>query len=79
MEVEHAAGAESEHQIHMMPGSPLGWGHLPTVDVFNSLPGTSQTREAVLQKITRCSHPTHDSASSLVQNRKKAPPTSLSR
>jgi hypothetical protein len=43
--------AVSENEIQVMPGSPLGWGYLPTVDIFNSLPGSSQTREAILRKI----------------------------
>ena len=51
-----------KNEIHVMQGSPLGWGYLPTVDVFNSLPGSSQTREAILRKIYRHGfrHPAHN-------------------
>jgi hypothetical protein len=57
---EETGSANSE--IHVMAGSPLGWGYLPTIDNFNSLPGTSLTREAILQKIARHGfrHPTHN-------------------
>jgi hypothetical protein len=43
----------ADSEIHMMAGSPLGWGYLPIIDDFNSLPGTSLTREAILRKIAR--------------------------
>jgi hypothetical protein len=43
----------AEPDINVMPGYPLGWGYLPTVEDFNSLPGTSLIREAILRKITR--------------------------
>jgi hypothetical protein len=46
-------GPMDEPEIHAMPGSPLGWGYLPTVEDFISLPGISHTRDAVLRKITR--------------------------
>jgi hypothetical protein len=42
---------EDKLEIHVMLGSPLGWGYLPTVSHFNSLPVSSQTREAILRKI----------------------------
>ena len=44
---------ELEPVIHAMSGSPLGWGYLPTIQDFRTLPGTSQTRDTVLRKITR--------------------------
>jgi hypothetical protein len=44
---------EVEPAIHEMIGSPLGWGYLPTVQDFRTLPGTSQTRDTVLRKIAR--------------------------
>lgn len=63
-EEEDVEGGEddSQHEIHVMPGSPLGWGYLPTVDTFISLPGSSLTREAVLRKIRRHGfrRPTHN-------------------
>jgi hypothetical protein len=34
---------EDKPDIHVMAGSPLGWDYLPTIDDFNSLPGTSCT------------------------------------
>jgi hypothetical protein len=44
--------AMDEPEIHLfLPGSPLGWGYLPTANDFNSLPGTSLTRDAILCKI----------------------------
>jgi hypothetical protein len=52
-EVEPGEKDEAEHEIHVMPDSPLGWGYLPTIEVFHSLPGTSLTREAVVRKIAR--------------------------
>jgi hypothetical protein len=58
---EETNSANSE--IHVMAGSPLGWGYLPTIDNFNLLPGTSLvTREAILQKIARHGfrRPTHN-------------------
>jgi hypothetical protein len=39
--------------IHRLVGSPLGWGYLPTVEDFRTLPGTSLTRDTVLRKIIR--------------------------
>jgi hypothetical protein len=65
------AGTETERteterteapEIHVMPGSPLGWGYLPTVHTFDTLPGTSLTRDAVLRKIARHGfrRPTHN-------------------
>jgi hypothetical protein len=44
---------DDEPEIHAMPGSPLGWGYLPTIGDFNSLPGISHTRDAVVRKIAR--------------------------
>jgi hypothetical protein len=44
---------EGKLEIHVMPGSSLGWEYLPTVSHFNSLPGSSQTREAILRKIAQ--------------------------
>jgi hypothetical protein len=52
-QVEEAEDEQDLTEIHLMPGSPLGWGYLPTVQNFQSLPGTSLTREAVLRKIAR--------------------------
>jgi hypothetical protein len=43
---------EAKLEIHVMLGSPLGWGYLPTVSHFHSLPGSSQTREAIWRKIS---------------------------
>jgi hypothetical protein len=37
-------------EIHVMAGSPLGWGYLPTIEDFNSSPGNLHTRETVLRK-----------------------------
>jgi hypothetical protein len=53
---------EAELEIHVIPGFPLGWGYLPTVSHFNSLPGSSQTRETILRKIARHGfrHPAHN-------------------
>jgi hypothetical protein len=63
-EEEDVEGGEddSQHEVHAMPGSPLGWGCLPTADTFVSPPGSSLTREAVLRKIRRHGfrRPTHD-------------------
>jgi hypothetical protein len=39
---------EAKLEIHVMLGSPLGWGYLPTVSHFNSLPGSR-----VLHKLGR--------------------------
>ncbi len=44
---------EDEPEIHAMPGSPLGWGYLPTIENFHSFPGISHTQDTVLHKMTR--------------------------
>ena len=39
--------------ISVMTGSPLGWGYLPTVQDLQTIPGTSQTRDAIMRHIQR--------------------------
>ena len=53
---------EDEPEIHPMPGSLLGWGHLPTIEDCHSLPGILHTSDTVLCKITREGlwHPAHN-------------------
>jgi hypothetical protein len=53
MDENEAEEQQDLMEIHVMPGSPLGWGYLPNVHTFESLPGTSLTKEAVLRKIAR--------------------------
>ena len=52
----------TEPEIHVMLGSPLGWGCLPTVETSDALPGTSPTGDAILRKIARHGfrRPTHE-------------------
>jgi hypothetical protein len=52
-EAEDEDCPDDKPEIHVMVGSPLGWGYLPTIEDFNSLPGTLHTRDTVLRKITR--------------------------
>ena len=49
-------------EIIAMQDSPLGWGYLPTVEELVPIPGTSQTRDIVLRKVTRegLRRPTHN-------------------
>lgn len=40
-------------RIAPMEGSPLGWGYLPTVEQLETIPGTSRTRDAILQHVAQ--------------------------
>ena len=42
--------------IEAMPGSPLGWGFLPTVEPLQPILGTSWTRDAIVQHVSHCGY-----------------------
>lgn len=53
---------EAKLQIKAMPGSPLGWGYLPTVEPLVTIPGTSRTRDVILRHIAESGYrrPAHN-------------------
>jgi hypothetical protein len=62
MQAKDSQDAMDKPEIHFLSNSPLRWGYLPTVDDFNSLPGTILTRDAILCKIAwhGFRHPAHN-------------------
>ena len=47
----NADNFENVLKIKKLPESPLNWGYLPTVEPLESIPGTSRTREVILQHV----------------------------
>jgi hypothetical protein len=47
---------EDELKIRPMPGSPLNWGYLPTVEPLVPNPGSCRTHEVILQHVGECGY-----------------------